>query len=294
MELASFKQNFQDWVTQQWVIAFGKKIDPQEFKWLLGPFGNVNGIGEKFIKQLAKNKNLDIDSDSKNRGLLNSINQLGLSQNDLKKLSKEVVEFYEQTCNYSFDLKVKWNPVFKIFGYLLKLIFSNRIEQLNVPMKNNKEGQKMQSNVIKLNDKLTNTNKRTIWLRTFKGTNQVVYSGVYETCKIPNGTLCLKAIFPLPNGNATVILKPKVAENGALILNSNGSKIGDSGFYFLLKDENENIWTKHIKSFKDCLIINCENGKIKAIQTMIFYGLKVLEFEYEIKKLHTKMAISNY
>lgn len=282
----SFKQKFQDWVTQQWIILFGKKIDPQEFKWLLGPFGNVDGIGEKFIKQLVEKENLIVDSDSKNKGLLNSIHQLELSKKELNSLSKEVIEFYEQTSNYSFDLKVKWNPVFKLFGYLLKLIFSNRIEQLNVPIKNNIEGQNMQSNIIKLNDKATNKPKRTIWLRTFKKTNQVVYSGVYETCKIPNGIVCIKAIFPLPNGSATVILEPKVAENGALILNSNGSKIGDSGFYFILNDKNDNIWIKHIKSFKDSLTVNCENESLKAIQTMTFYGIKVLKFEYTIKKQH--------
>ena len=87
MGLASFKQNFQDWATQQWVITFGKKINTEEFKWLLGPFGNVEGIGEKFIKQLAEKENLSIDSESKNRGLINSIEQLELTKDDLKKLS---------------------------------------------------------------------------------------------------------------------------------------------------------------------------------------------------------------
>lgn len=284
MELASFKQHFQDWITQQWVIIFGKKIEAKKFTWLLGPFGNVDGIGEKFVQQLAEKENLDIDSYSQNRGLLNSIDQLELPKKDLEKLPKEVVTFYEKTSHFSFDLKVNWNPFFKPFGYLLKLFFSNRIEQLNIPLKNNNEGQKMQSNIIKLNCKSSNQNKRIIWLRTFKETNQVVYSGVYETCKIPNGTACIKAIFPLPNGSATVILRPEVSENGSLILNSNGSKIGDSGFYFLLKDKNKNIWAKHIKSFKDCLVVNCNNGKINAIQTMTFYGLKVLEFEYDIKR----------
>jgi len=293
MGLASFKQNFQDWATQQWVITFGKKINTEEFKWLLGPFGNVDGIGEKFIKQLAEKENLNIDSESKNRGLINSIEQLELTKDDLNKLSTEVINFYEQTSNYGFDLKVKWNPIFKIFGYLLKLIFSNRIEQLNVPTTNNSLGQKMRSSIIKLNDTKDNSNKRTIWLRTFKETNKVVYSGVYETCKIPNGTVCIKAIFPLPNGNATVILEPKVTENGALILTSNGREIGDSGFYFLLRDRNNKIWTKYIKSFKDCLKVNIKNEKIKAIQTMTFYGFRVLKFEYDIKKLHTTRCIKH-
>jgi len=56
----------------------------------------------------------------------------------------------------------------------------------------------------------------------------------------------MKAIFPLPNGNATVILKPRIGENGELILDSSGDRIGDSGFYFILKDSKGQLWTKFI------------------------------------------------
>lgn len=284
MGFASIKQNFQDWVTQQWVIVFGKKINSQEYKWLLGPFGNTNGIGEKFINQLAENENLSFNKSIKNKGLLKSIEQLNLSSSELNRLSKNVIDFYENTSNYEFDLTTKWNPIFLIFGHLLKLLFSNRLEQLNIPLRNNKNSSEMNSKIIQLKDKTTEKVKRTIWLRTFKHTNQIVYSGVYETCKIPNGEVCIKAIFPLPNGNATVILQPIVGENGELILKSAGRKIGDSGFYFLLKDKNGNLWTKFIKSFKDSLIVSSEKDKITANQELKFYGLKVLNFRYEIKK----------
>lgn len=284
MEFVSIKQNFQDWITQQWVIVSGKKINSTEYQWLLGPFGNTNGIGEKFINQLVKNEDLEICKSEHSKGLIKSIDQLNLSSTQLLKLSKNVIDFYENTSSYEFDLKTKWNPFFKIFGYLLKLLFSNRIEQLNIPLKDNKNAKEMNSNIVQLIDKKTKKPKRTIWLRTFKETDQVVYSGVYETCTIPNGITCIKAIFPLPNGSATVILQPSVGNSGELILKSAGRKIGDSGFYFLLKDKSENLWTKYIKSFKDNLTVSFDDGKIKTNQILTFYGLKVLNFEYEIRK----------
>jgi len=289
----SIKQNFQDWITQQWVILSGKKINSKEYKWLLGPFGNTNGIGEKFINQLAENENLEIYKSEQNKGLINSIDQLYLSSTELNKLSKNVIDFYENTSDYEFDLKTNWNPFFKIFGYLLKILFSNRIEQLNIPMNNNKIAKGMDSNIVQLIDKKTKILKRTIWLRTFKESKQVVYSGVYETCTIPNGMTCIKAMFPLPNGNATVILQPSVGDNGELTLKSAGRKIGESGFYFLLKDKNGNLWTKYIKSFKDNLTVSFDKGAIKANQILTFYGFKVLNFEYEIKKLHTTRYKNN-
>lgn len=256
MGVASLKQNFQDWVTQQWVIMFGKKIIPNQNKWLLGPFGKTKGIGQKFIKQLAINEHLEIDNSKRKRGLIQSINQLNLSQKELDSISKNVIDFYENTSNFEFDLKVKWNPFFKTLGGLLKILFSNRIEQLNLPMSNNKNSKALKSTIIHLMDKKTKILRRTIWLRTFKKSGQVVYSGVYEICTIPNKNTCIKAIFPLPNGNATVILEPSVGMNGELILKSSGRKIGDSGFYFLLNDSKGNLWAKYIKSFKDKLVLD--------------------------------------
>ncbi len=284
MAFAPIKQNFQDWITQQWVILFGKKINRKEYQWLLGPFGKTNGIGLKFIQQLAKGENLRIDNKQVDKGLLHSISQFNLPESERKKLSKNVIDFYENTSNYDFDLSVKWNPVFKIFGGLLKDLFSNRIQQLNIPMGSNKDSEVLQSKIIHLIDDQKNEVKRTIWLRTFENSSQVVYSGVYEVCTLPNGTNCIKAIFPLPNGSATVILKPAVGENGELILNSSGKKIGDSGFYFLLNDAKGNLWTKFISSFKDTLVVSSNNGKVIAIQTLTLWNLRVLQFTYNIKK----------
>ncbi len=288
MGTAILKQNFQDWLTQQWVILFGEKINSKQDTWLLGPFGETNGIGAKFIQQLAEKECLAIDNRKKNKGLLQSISQLHFTEKELNRLSKKVIDFYENTSNYNFDLKVKWNPFFRILGVLLKVLFSKRIEQLNVPLDNNENSKALKSEIIQLIDEKTNNIKRTIWLRTFIDSKQVVYSGVYESCKIPSGQTCLKAIFPLPNGNATVILNPSVGENGELILTSSGEKIGDSGFYFLLKDANGNVWTKFIRSFKDELVVSSKAERITAKQTLSLWNLKVLEFNYIIKKNDTK------
>ncbi len=284
MGIARKNQSIQDWITQQWVILFGQRIDNKNYQWLLGPFGGTKGIGIKFVKQLAKDESLVINSQRKNQGLLESILNLGLPENELKRLSPNVIDFYENTANYDLLLKAKWNPFFKFFGTLIKSVFSKRIVQLNVPIENLEDASRLTNEIIKLVDTKTNEVKRTIWLRTFKSTGQVVYSGVYGTCSLPNKQICIKAIFPLPNGNATVILTPSVGKNGELILDSSGQRIGDSGFYFLLRDSKGQLWSKFIKSFKDKLVVKSINDRITATQTMTLWNLKVLEFEYEIKK----------
>ena len=109
MSLAYTKQKFQDWFTQQWVILWGRKIIPSEYLWLIGPFGELNGIGETFIEQLAEKENLIINRNSSSEGLLSSISVLNLSENEIKKLSQKVIDFYEKTADYKLKFNVKWN-----------------------------------------------------------------------------------------------------------------------------------------------------------------------------------------
>ena len=116
MGIARKNQSIQDWITQQWVILFGQRIDNKKHQWLLGPFGRTKGIGIKFVEQLAKNESLVIDNQRKNKGLLDSILNLGLPETELKRLSPNVIDFYERTSSYDLLLKAKWNPFFKIFG----------------------------------------------------------------------------------------------------------------------------------------------------------------------------------
>jgi hypothetical protein len=284
MNLAYTMQNFQDWFTQQWVIISGRKMNPSENLWLIGPFGEINGIGETFIHQLAEKENLTIVKDSNSKGVLDSISDLNLSENELKKLSIKVADFYKSTAAYKLKFSVSWNPVFKLFGYLVNRLFSQRINQLNIPTQNIQGSEKLTSEIIELVSNNTNEVKYTIWLRKFQSTGKVIYAGIYTTCMLPSGITCVKAIFPLPKGNATVILKPSVGEKNELILDSSGKKFGDAGFYFLLNDSKGNFWSKYVKSFSDKLVVSEEHEGLKAKQTLTLWNLNVAHFEYDIAK----------
>ena len=283
MRFAYPMQKFQDWVTQQWVILQGIKIKPEDFPWLIGPFGNLDAIGEDFIIQFAKKENLIIEKESKAKGIIPSMQKLNLSETDYSNLSKNVIGFYENTVHHNLDFSVKWNPFFKFFGILINKLFSNRINQLNIPTKNIDDSESLKSEIINLIDPKSNEIKYTFWFRSIESTGQVIYSGVYGICNLPSGKTCVKAVFPLPNGNATVLMNPSVGENGELVLDSSGEKFGDAGFYFLLKDSKGDYWSQFISSFRDKLIIGSENDLISAEQTLTLWNFKVLTFNYKIK-----------
>lgn len=281
MNIAYPFQKFQDWFTQQWVIWRGRKLDNGKDEWLLGPFGNVNGIGKMFINQLAEKENLVIDK-QQSSGLIPEVKKLIEDDGDFERLSNKVVDFYQQTSAYSLGLKVHWNPYFKIFGWLVNRMFSNRINQLNIPLKNNTGDEILESEIINLLDSLSGDIKYTFWLRSFRNSNTVIYTGIYGLCELPNGDKCVKAIFPLPNGSATVILKPSVTDTGGLILDASGKQFGDAGFYFLMKDTKGQYWSRYIPSFKDTLHIYSQDENLIANQIMKIWGVKILEFNYKI------------
>jgi hypothetical protein len=283
MRLAALRQVFQDWATQQWVIWRGRKVAPDEVPWLAGPFGDLNGIGADFITRLAEREQLTVERNPPSGGLLPSMRQLELTEAEYARLSPEVIRFYECTTDYILDLRVAWNPAFKGFGTLVNMLFSTRINQLNIPIQNVRDDQALKSEIITLSDSGSGQVKYTIWLRTFQATGKVVYMGIYGTCRLPSGNVCIKAVFPLPNGNATVIMKPGVTAEGALILDGSGKKSGDAGFYFQLQDAKDDHWVHYVRPFRDRLVVRSGTEGITAEQTLTLWGRRVLTFYYRIR-----------
>lgn len=282
MRFAPPTQRFQDWFTQQWVIIRGRKIDPEEHSWLIGPFGNVGVIGDAFIGQLAENEGLIVRRDS--GGLIRSFSDLDLSEAELARLSKSIIDFYENTVGYSLSLSVRWNPFFRAFGILTDRLFSKRIDQLNIPTQDLEDAESLRSEIIALVDPATSETRYTIWFRTIESSGQVVYSGVYGTCTLPSGQTCVKAVLPLPNGNATVLMIPEVCANGDLALESTGRRFGDAGFYFLLRDSKGELWSQFVRSFRDRLTVRAVGDQLVAEQTLTLFNLKVATFRYRIAR----------
>lgn len=284
MRTAQKGQKFQDWFTQQWAITWGKKITPENVPWLMGPFGETGGIADRFIDRLAEEESLVIERNTTSGGLIAEFSKLNLPEGAAERIAQPVKDFYENTACYDLKLSVKWNPFFKLFGRLTNILFSNRIEQLNIPLNNTDGTNHVKSEIITLSEPFSGDVKYTIWYRTLVPTGQVVYSGIYSTCRLPSGQTCIKAVFPLPKGNATVIMSPGVTPDGVFQLTGSGNKFGEPGFYFLLNDANGDYWAHYIRSFRDTLAVSCKDDKIFAEQTLTLWKLRVVRFNYEIER----------
>ena len=272
---------FQDRLTQLWVKTTGKKIDQNDYEWLKGPFGHTDVIKDKYIYEIAKKDNLVVEKNERNSGLLEDFET---TINQAKNVHPKILDFYKNTSNYSVDIWSKWNLFFKPFGFLLSFFFGKRLQQLNVPLNSLDTAQGLKSEIIKLKDGTKTI--WTIWFRKVISTNNVVFSGIYTTCKNPNFKHNLvKVIFPLPNGNATVFMTTEVTKKGDFILRSNGKKFGENGFYFNLKNKNNQYYTRFVKAMHEKLEVYVDTQQVlRASHTFYFYTIPFLKLHYKMNE----------
>lgn len=278
-----------DWITQAWVKITGTRFDPTQDYWLLGPIGDTDLIKDKFFRKLAQDQDFEIKENQTDSGLLDSFADLELSQVEKNLLHPRIIDFYEKTSNYNFEVWSEWCGFFRPFGRLLSIIFSKRLQQLNLPLSSLDSAKGIRSTIIKLVDKNEKKPKWTIWYRVLKSTNNVIYSGVYTTCTTPNHAgKFLKVVFPLPNGNATVIMRKEVLPNGALKLCSDGKKYGDCGFYFTLTNHRGKYWARFVRAMHEWITVYMDEENIlRADHNLFFYGLPFLNLHYKMTEKHS-------
>jgi hypothetical protein len=282
-KLRHVRGRLSDWITQRWVQATGHRVDLSVDTWLRGPVGDVDVIGHDYFARLAARHGLEIDETSSPRGLLRHLSVLASPTCDTSAVPAEVAAFYERTSEYEFDVWSDWSPLFRPFGSLLATTFSRRLEQLNVPLSPLETSHGFNSRVLKLRDAEGNV-RHTAWVRTLLSTGKTLYAGDYSTCRIPlDGTNCVKVAFPLPNGHATVVMRP-FTDAGALTLRSAGRGFGDAGFYFFVSDGEDTGWARYVASLKEDIRVYVDDrGVTRADHSLQLWGIRFLRMHYRMR-----------
>lgn len=274
------KQNFFDWTTQCWNIALGKRVKSEAEAWLLGPIGAVNEGASQFIQRIAEENGLSIQRNKPGSGLLDSIDDWAIA------ISPKIKEFYRRTSDFELSVTMVWRPVFGTLGYLVAKLFSRRIQQLNLPQASNREII-FNSDFVRLLD-ASGRVQYTVWLRSIKETGEIVLYGIYSTCRIPSGEVCVKVICPLPCGSATVIFRPQANAQGGLVLTSSGRNYGDPGFYFLVQDGRRCLWKHYLSSFRETIVVaEGRDGCVTAEHTLRLWALRVYSMKYKMAETRT-------
>jgi len=95
----------------------------------------------------------------------------------------------------------------------------------------------------------------------------------------------VKVVFPMPNGNATVVLRPSLGEGRSLELSSAGSSFRDAGFFRLLELPGDRLRVWRIRSLKEHFRVYVdETGTLRCDHRIRFLGLPVLLLHYRIEE----------
>jgi hypothetical protein len=274
-----------DWVTQQWVKASGHRVSLAGCPWLDGPVGPTTGVGPHFFQELAAQSTLSVHPGT---GLIDDFSQLRGSRCRPEMVQRGVVKFYEQTAKFELDAWSDWCGAFRPFGWLLAVLFSRRLQQLNVPLSGLDTSHGVRSVVIDLRKTPEDNNAPgekcyTAWVRQVIGSGNVLYCGSYSIAELPKyDGGCVKVVFPLPNGNAIVIMYPESNADGSISLTSAGKGFGEPGFYFTVH-QNGKMWVRYVRAMQEKIRVYESGEDVRADHTLWLFGARFLRLHYRLR-----------
>ena len=275
-----------DWLTQKWVQVTGRRVSLQEDPWLEGPVGATHGIGLDFFDKWATAEGFAVERFTSEKGLLSRFTALSGPTFDADAVDPAIREFYERTADYDVDVWSEWRPAFKPFGYLVSVLFSRRLEQLNLPLSSLDTSWGMTSATLQVTEHASGSLKANAWVRTLVKSRRITYVGSYSIVEPRNFSgPCVKTVFPLPNGNAIVVLRPEVKPDGSLVLVSSGSGLGDPGFYFTVHRANGTVKARFLRCFREHIHVYSDGeGIVRADHTMSLWGFQCLHLHYRMRR----------
>ena len=273
-------QRLQDWLSQRWVMWRGRCVEPEQIAWLQGPYGDVDVIADRYIERLARDESLTIERKARRAGLVESMEEMLGPR--AERLDERVRAFYEHTADHDLEVWSEWSPVFRPFAVLIHHLYSRRLQQLNLPLRPLDTARGITSEIVCLRDSTGRARYR-VWFRILKSSGRVIYSGIYMTTTLPDGRRAAKIVFPLPRGNATVVMAASVTAAGGLELVSGGERFGDPGFYFLLRDRRGRHWAQYIRSFRERIRVYADHeGVVRADHSLSLWRRTALRLHYRI------------
>lgn len=288
--LGASRGHLTDWVTQLWVRATGRRVELADAPWLAGPVGEPRGIGPDYFAELARREGLvlrdgTMGGDGPARGLVQDFAALAAPDFDPARIHPAVVDFYHHTSAYDLDAWAEWHGAYRPFGRLLVRLFSRRLQQLNVPLSGLDTSRGVTSHVLQLADPATGALRMTAWVRRLRGSGDVLYAGAYSLAAVPGRAgSCVKVVFPLPNGNATVLMRPEAHPDGSLSVVSEGRRFGDPGFYFTVH-RGGRVWARYVRAMRERIqVYATEEGSVCADHLLTLWGTTFLRLHYRMRR----------
>lgn len=274
---------FVDRVTQRWVIATGQQVDfTGEHRWLDGPVGSPQGIGEDWIEQHASRVGATavVEPDA---GLVPDMGALDGEGFRSSDLHPTVIAFYERTAGWRLDVWYRWARWAEPGGRAINAVFARRLRQLSLPVDPLDVAYGMDSRVIAIRS-ADGDHLGTAWQRRLRATGATVFGGFYGIAEPPSaGRPCVRVVFPLPNGSITVFLRPAVRPGGGLSLTSPSGAFGEEGAYLVVRpDAAGSGWARRVPLPERFHVFADEDGTARCDHQLRLGPVEILRLHYRL------------
>lgn len=265
------------------IRIFGRTVRDSDVPWLQGPLGG-DYIGDKPYEECAAKEGLSVERHAREGGLIPHFDALSSATCDVTRARPEVRHFYEHTARYRMDVWAESAFPASIGLWLLVTTISRKVNQLNFPLRVLETAKGMASEIVLLRDAAGEV-RYAGWYRVLTESKRVIYTGFYLVGRPPfRGDPVVKVVFPMPQGNATVLLRPSIDAEGALVLSSEGRAFGDVGFYRVQRRDRERLRVWRIRTLKEFFRVYVdESGTLRCDHRVRFLGLPVLHLHYRIE-----------
>ncbi len=276
------------------IRLLGRRVRKDSVEWLLGPIGPSGPIGTRPYELVAEREGLTIDRAAASAGLVPDFDQLASETFDPALVHPEVRRFYEHTSDYDLEAWSEAPFPGRLFLWLLVSTVSRYMNQLNFPIHGLDLSRGMGSEVIPLRD-ASGQAVHTGWLRRDRASGRVIYTGFYSVARVPESSSpCVKVVFPLPRGNATVLLEPGIDRTngepepgcGRFTLVSHGERrFGDAGFYRVLEVDSDHWRVIKFRSLHEHFWVYVdEHDVLRCDHRVRFMGMTIVRLHYKMTR----------
>jgi len=239
-------------------------------------------VGTDYVRTLADELGGTYTADSRDAGIVASLDVLAGPDFDPARVDPLVREFYEHTTRFALDIVPRWRAWVRP-GYLLyRSVVARPLGQASLPM-NQREAQRGIASRIDTITGVDGVVSVRGWIRSFADDDEPIMTGVYTTYA-HEGTGYVSVGFPLPEGSFTATLRPRPRPGGGLTLTSRVPD-GQAGHYLSYVDTAaDELTTLGVPGFEEELDVFVEDGDLRAEHAFRLFGFAFLTLDYVIRR----------
>lgn len=141
------------------------------------PFSKLMGTGRIGADFFERNH---LKTGEDKNGLVDNMDEFESENFQPAELPGEIRSFYEDTGDYDLLVHPRWKWGFRTALKIFKR-FSVKMEQMNFPLQNETEEEKMESMILSVDDRYDGRKNVRAWIRIYTGTGLPIYVAAYST-----------------------------------------------------------------------------------------------------------------